>query len=453
MGERKEVSLKVLYKNTKNTMSKKKKKQAVDRKSVASYLTISKTYADDFTKTAHKFMQLIGLQAEDYNILSKRTKQYLMRLKHTPYRIYAEKGSPVPKAYIKFFNQTMSISERQMFYGDPKYNISFMEYITYGLTLIFAIRNYDQRERDINRDQFELLEKIRVPLLQYTSTHENEAYVVRANEIMKYLFLYVSQPNYRYYTCREEAVANPEKVRIENHIYVSSIEPERKNFMVNGNNRSSYQLRVFNLAHEAGNLLPIAAQIPISLLEAENTNQLINLAKTNITAPVYIQSHAINRLHERMDCKDNIYQNLIYTISFLIPKVITAVNGQRLICALDLTGNVVGYFPFMKQDGAVLLLSFLPLSSPITPEGSILHQELGIELEDSKYIGLDKLSFYTKTDFDSVPQFKHALKKAGMWHLTEIPTETPTEKKEDRILKNFFLMNNIETQQTLEVDL
>lgn len=423
-------------------MSKKKKKKAVDRKPMASYLSVSKSYADDFTKTAHKLMQLIGLQTADYDVLSKRTKQHLMRLKHTPYRIYAENGSPVPKAYIKFFNQTMSISEKQMYYGDPKYNISFMEYVTCGLSFIFSIRNYDCEERNINKDQFELLEKIRVSLLHYTQTHENEAYAVRVNEIMRFLFLYVSQPNYRYYTCREEGVANPLKLRIENHIYVSSIEPERKNFIVNGNIRSSYQLRIFNLAEEAGDLLPVPAQIPIALLEAENTNQLINLAKTNISAPIYIQSHAINRLHERMDGKDNIYQNLIFSVSFLMPKVITAVNGQRLICALDLTGNVVGYFPFIKQDGMVLLLSFLPLSSPITPEGSILHKELGIELEDSKYIRLDKLSFYTKTDFDSIPHLKQALKKAGMWHLTEIPSEITTEKKEDRILKNFFLMNS-----------
>jgi len=30
------------------------------------------------------------------------------------------------------------------------------------------------------------------------------------------------------------------------------------------------------------------------------------------------------------------------------------------------------------------------------------------------------------------------LKKAGMWHLTEIQPNDPTERKEDQILKNFF---------------
>ena len=87
----------------------------------------------------------------------------------------------------------------------------------------------------------------------------------------------------------------------------------------------------------------------------------------------------------------------------------------------------------------MLILSFLPLSSPITPEGSILHKELGIQLEDSKYIGLDKFSFYTKTDFDTLPKLKQALIKADMWHLTELKPTNPMERKEDHILKNFFM--------------
>ena len=78
------------------------------------------------------------------------------------------------------------------------------------------------------------------------------------------------------------------------------------------------------------------------------------------------------------------------------------------------------------------------MSSPITPEGSILRKELGIQIEDSKYFGLDKFSFYTNTDFDTIPILQQALKKADMWHLTEIQPNDKTERKEDQILKHFF---------------
>jgi hypothetical protein len=109
-----------------------------------------------------------------------------------------------------------------------------------------------------------------------------------------------------------------------------------------------------------------------------------------------------------------------------------------MIKALNISGNTVGYFPYVVLDNALLLLSFLPLSSPITPEGAMLNKILGIQLEDSKYIGLDKLSFYTQTDFETIPKLKLALEKAGMWHLTEIETIEKSDRKEDVILKKFF---------------
>lgn len=434
-------------------MSKKKKKCVQNRQPLQSRLAITKTYFDDFSNTARKFMLLIGLETSAFDVLSKRTKQYIMFSRHTPYRIRAEKGSRVPRSYIQFFNQVAGHYEKTTFYGDPKFNITFREYITYGLTLIFTLRNSSLREENLPPDQIELLEKIRDPLLKYTDAHPEDHYRIRANEIARTLFMYVSLPNYRYYTGKEEGLPDMSNGRMENLITVSSIEPERKSFFIDGKIRSSYRLAYYNLFSEAKEPTPIPAEILMRVLEEENSKtmkQVMNQIKTNIGLPVYIQNHALRRTAERMDCKDNSYRNLIFSLSFLIPKVVTGANGQRLIRALDITAKPVGYFPFIKQDGAILLLSFLPLSSPITPEGSILHKELGIQLEDSKYIGLDKFSFYTNTDFDAVPKLKQALKKAGMWHLTEIQPNDPTERKEDQILKNFFSDNNAVTEVEME---
>lgn len=425
--------------------NKKRKKCVQDRKPIKSHIAITKTYFDDFTKTAHKFMLLVGLEPSDFDALSKRTKEHLMLIRHTPYRIHAEKGSHVPRSYIQFFNYIMGVHERQTFYGEPKFNISFLEYVTYGMTLIFAIGGYDTHEFYWTPDQVELLEKIKTPLIKYTDDNEEDHFAVRSNKVLRGLFMYVSQPNYRYYTCQEQGVVNYLRGCMENQISVSSIEPERKKFIIDGKTHSAYRLAYYDLFSCAADVAPVPAEIALSLLSGEK-NEEMNKEKSEteeeIKLPVYIQNHAIRRLAERMDCKDNMYRNHIFTVSFLIPGVVTAINGQRLIKALDLTAKPVGYFPFIKQNDAVLLLSFLPLSSPITPEGSILQKELGIQIEDSKYFGLDKFSFYTNTDFDAIPILQQALKKADMWHLTEIQPNHKTERKEDQILKHFFVNNN-----------
>ena len=426
-------------------MSKKKKKSVPDRKPLASYMALTKTYFDDFVKAAHKFMLLIGLEPSAFDALSKRTKQDIMQVRSTPYRIRVEKESRVPRAYLKFFNSAMGNYERTSYYGDPAFNITYLEYVTYGLTLLFWLRNYDTYGNVWPVDQVELVERIKIPLLKYMKDHEDDHYAVRTNNVVKMLFMFVTRPNYRYYTCKEGGVIDASKCRMENLLTVSSVEAERKKFCIDGTVRSSYRLGYYNLLPGVQDIAPVMAEIPMNLLEKENNktrNQVMNQIKTAISLPVYIQNHALRRAAERMDCNGNQFINLIFSFSFQLPKAFTAVNGQRLIAARDLTGKLVGYFPFIKQDGAVLLLSFLPLSSPITPEGSILHKELGIQIEDSKYIGLDKLSFYTKTDFDAIPKLKEALKKAGMWHLTELIPDNPTERKEDQILKHFFIDSN-----------
>ncbi|MHB9141486.1 MAG: hypothetical protein ACYC25_06390, partial [Paludibacter sp.] len=187
-------------------------------------------------------------------------------------------------------------------------------------------------------------------------------------------------------------------------------------------------------------------EIPAVLMEEDDFDIALNRIKemeTIIKIPVFIQNHALHRIRQRLDCVDNFYVNTVFSLSFMLPKFITATNGQRMIRAIDLSGKPIGYFPFLKQDGAILILSFLPLSSPITPEGSVLYKELGIKIDDSKYIGLDKLSFYIKTDFEALPTLKQALQKANMWHLTEVKTENQTERKDDQILKRFFAESSL----------
>jgi len=427
-------------------MSKKnkRKKCVQNRKPLISQIAITKNYFDDYVKRIHKLLLLAGLEPSLFDALSKRTKMHFMKFRHTPFRICAEKDNTVPRYYLKFFNRAMTYYEKTSFYGDPKFNFTFLEYVTYGLSFIMTLRHCKPSEDRLPLDQFELLDKIKVPLLKYVAANTDDHYAVRTNFLMKSLFMYVTQPNYRYYTCKESGVANMSKARVDNLITVSSFEPERKNFFIDGELHSSYRLGYYLLGEEANDLNPVMAEIPMQLLEEKNSTnmkQIVNQIKTTITLPVYIQNHALHRFAERMDNMNNMFRNTIFSVSFMVPGVVTSAKGQRLIRAMHVTGKNIGYFPFIKQDGAILLLSFLPLASPITPEGSLLHKELKLQLEDSKYIGLDKLSFYTKTDFDTVPILRDALKKAGMWHLTEIEPETPTEKKEDQILKNFFQYN------------
>lgn len=423
------------------SQSKKRKKNVPCRKPPKSYLDISKQYFNEYVQVAHKIMMMAGIDPGEFDALTKRTKQQMMMIKLTPYHIVAEKDSKVPRAYIKFFNYIMGIYEKKTYYGDPKFNVRFLEYVTYGMSFIFAVRNHDNRDIIMSDDQHDRLDKIKEVLIKYVDGNDKDHFFVRTNEVMRYLLLYVSMPNYRYYTSEENGEIDYQKCRMLNLIKVSSFEPEKRYFNVKGEKHSSYQLWHYNLVSEVNDPNPEKTEIPAVLMEEDDFDTALEIMRkmeTIVKLPVYVQNHALHRIRQRLDCLDNSYVNTVFGFSFMLPKLITATNGQRMIRAIDQSGKPVGYFPFLKQDGAILILSFLPLSSPITPEGSALYKELGIKIDDSKYIGLDKLSFYIKTDFEALPKLKQALNNANMWHLTEIKPENPTERRDDQILKRFF---------------
>ena len=427
------------------SQSKKRKKNVPSRKPPKSYLGTSKHYFDEYVRVAHKLMLMAGIDPVEFDVLTKRTKQQLMITKLTPYHVVAEKDSKVPRAYIRFFNSVMGIYEKKTYYGDPKFNVSFRDYVTYGMSFIFAIRNHDGREKILSDDQHAQLDKIKEPLIKFVDDNEKDHFFVRTNEIMRHVLMYVSMLNYRFYTSEEKGEIDYLKCRMLNLIKVSSFEPEKRYFKVKGEKHSSYQLWHYNLVSDVNDPNPQKTEIPAVVMEEDDIDTAIKRIKeldTIVKLPVYVQNHALHRIRQRLDCMDNSYVNTVFSLSFMLPKFITATNGQRMIRAIDLSGNAVGYFPFLTQDGAILLLSFLPLSSPITPEGSVLYKELGIKIDDSKYIGLDKLSFYIKTDFEALPKLKQALHNANMWYLTEIKPVDPTERKDDQILKRFFAESN-----------
>ena len=117
-------------------------------------------------------------------------------------------------------------------------------------------------------------------------------------------------------------------------------------------------------------------------------------------------------------------------------------TGHRPAPACDQDEQLIGYFPFIVIDDKLILLTFLPLSSPNVPEGKLLHQEINLEKQDLSFLNMDKLSFYRQTDFEAIPQLKMALQKSGIWHLTQLVPqlsfEEENKEKSVGIISRFF---------------
>ena len=50
-----------------------------------------------------------------------------------------------------------------------------------------------------------------------------------------------------------------------------------------------------------------------------------------------------------------------------------------------------------------------------TPEGKELQKLLSLSKEEIIYLGMDKLSFFTRVDFEQIPALKQALIDSNIW--------------------------------------
>jgi hypothetical protein len=133
--------------------SKKHRKNATCRKSVVSYLKTSQHAQDEYIRVARQLLAMAGEDPAEFDKLTKRTKQRLTVIKSTPYHIVAEQKHKVPRVYIKLFNYAMTHFEKTEYYIDPKYNISYLDYLIYGVAFLTCVRTHEAFAQEILPEQ------------------------------------------------------------------------------------------------------------------------------------------------------------------------------------------------------------------------------------------------------------------------------------------------------------
>ena len=134
---------------------------------------------------------------------------------------------------------------------------------------------------------------------------------------------------------------------------------------------------------------------------------------------VYIQKHALRRLEERIDCLTIDEIHLVLFASFLQPEIIKTTKNRMLV-SLRVANTKAGYLLAEYIDGAVLIHTFLFITNNGTPEGQKLTELTGLGKLDKKYLALDKLSSYIKSDIGKNEQLKAIFEKAGCSSLLDI---------------------------------
>ncbi len=137
----------------------------------------------------------------------------------------------------------------------------------------------------------------------------------------------------------------------------------------------------------------------------------IPTTKPDRMVDVYIQSHALVRLKERVDCEAS--SMLHFHLFWAFKDLKVAKLGTQSLIEFRLHQKKVGYFVFDIVDNILVVKTFLFLTMDGTPEGDNLRETLGLQAIDKQYLGIDRLSTFVASDIKDNQEVKEHFVQAG----------------------------------------
>ncbi len=186
--------------------------------------------------------------------------------------------------------------------------------------------------------------------------------------------------------------------------------------------------------------------IPSSSLNTENKSLPTSLG-------VYVQSHAMQRLTERIDClvKPLLHHHLYE--SFLEVKTIPEGKNRYLI-EYRIQGFKVGYFLASVEENILVLRTFLFLTNNGTPEGKKLYRNTGLKKLDKQYLAIDKASTFLASDIWNNPDLRKIFTESGcesLIGLSENDDFNDETLKVSGLISKYMQLLSVESPETEEV--
>jgi len=360
-------------------------------------------YKNEFLHKLKLFVN--GVCGEDiYSHLPPKTLDRIYRLRFHSISVVAAAGSLVSNPLLKAQKIFLSDWLKQTKLDLSKYGliVSLSDYLTVGLTVFsmaYLIHDHD----------FAAAPKVRSALLVYCSDEEPYSQMREQLFVIFHglgICVCTIEDGYYWLNFTSKHAADG-KSGMDNKIEVYLHGPESKRIKINGSTRPAMRL---GWAHPFDGLDWVGLK-PSSLG--------IKGSLSDDPMKVFVQSHALLRLAERIDSIDQGLAQYNMYDSFLNANVFYDSNHNLLI-EYRIFGTKAGYFRVDVIDGVVAVRTFLFLTQSGTPEGVLLWKNTGLKMLDKKYLAIDKLSAFISSDIGQNEQVNKIFADSGCQSLFEL---------------------------------
>lgn len=276
--------------------------------------------------------------------------------------------------------------------------LSYYDFTVYGLTLnIFW--------RDVDENSPKIADAFRSSFPSFNNGFDDiwievEDGITKCQEMIGWLFSDFKESVVRF---EREKIEQPTAVfnnrAFFNNWIIELKKGENELLEIEGNKRTIYKLFLNNRKEI----------IPFTI----TPNQLgIKGVMQKFPLQVFIQQHAITRMEERLSKQFVLmcYLNVVHAMaSEGIP-----LNGNRsFLFPLTYNKAKLGYLKGDILGDKLVIRTFLFISNNGTPEGNKLHDMLGVDKTDKKYLNIDKLSTFINSDIKKDERLKELFCNAG----------------------------------------
>jgi hypothetical protein len=156
--------------------------------------------------------------------------------------------------------------------------------------------------------------------------------------------------------------------------------------------------------------------------------------------PVYVQSHALRQLHERLNVSSAApYVEAWLAESLSEPKIVER-QERDLLVEFRIKEDRLGYLVVTPLRDLVAVRTFKFLTMENTPEARKLEKKLKLTRQDIDWLGLHELSAFTRTDLKNDPALRARLESCGCGHLFTLEEEdcAPQPKEFAQEMKRYL---------------
>jgi len=355
-----------------------------------------------YLKKIKSMMGIMGSESA-YDLIDPLTIDtiYHFRLHPIKMKSLVYNNATIPVKELEKLNESLKILLKEAYInlGINKTPVSIYDFYIYIETIYILWRNASK----INFPNCEKFKEL-LPAFKdnYEQIRENAHELVETNvNLISWMYSDILSQIIWMKHDSDRKQSNPlDNSAFYNNYYIQIEKPETLSIEIDSNKRNIYRL---------GISLPLNG---ITWLTTTPKNLGVKGILNRFSLKIYIQQHAIERLKERLGDRFDHFSYFLIISAILANDVHQSDDGSFMF-ALNYMAVKVGYLKADIVDNKLLIRTFLFVTNNGTPEGKKLADLLGVQKEDKKYLGIDKLNMFINSDIEENEKLKQIFCQIG----------------------------------------